>query len=110
MPAQITLRHIQRQCIVKNALQIIHFNILSGTFLFEEIGRRHLLFIPGNNHTFSQQWRRLRSLTQLPEMAQAMAAITPQGMGRNKQIVADFLRRRQFRALALLYRLKNRNK
>ena len=37
MPAQITLRHIQRQCIVKNALQIIHFNILSGTFLFEEI-------------------------------------------------------------------------
>ena len=67
-------------------------------------------FAPGNGHTFSQQWRRLRTLTQLPEMARAMAAITPQGMGRNKQIVADFLRRRQFRALALLYRLKNRNK
>ena len=67
-------------------------------------------FATGNGHSFSQQRRRLRELTRLPEMARAMEAIIPQGMGRNKQIVADLLRRRQYGLLALLYRLKNRNK
>lgn len=41
-------------------------------------------------------------------MAQAIQAIHPQGLGRNKQMVADLVRRRQFFLLSVLYGLKNR--
>ena len=34
--------------------------------------------------------------------------IHPEGLGRNKQIVADLIRRRQYFALSMLYGLKNR--
>ena len=65
-------------------------------------------FAPGNGHTAREQRRRLRELTQLPEMAAAMAALRPTGMSRNRQLAAGLLRRRWFGALTLLYRLKNR--
>ena len=44
----------------------------------------------------------------LPAMARAIQAIQPQGLGRNKQIVADLVRRRRFFLLSLLYGMKNR--
>lgn len=65
-------------------------------------------FAPGNGHTLREQKKRVRELVALPEMAQAMARLRPEGMGRNKQLVADLLRRRWFGLLALLYRAKNR--
>lgn len=65
-------------------------------------------FAPGNGHTAKEQRRRLKELTQLPEMAAAMAALRPSGMSRNRQLAADLLRRRWFGALTLLYRIKNR--
>ena len=49
-------------------------------------------------------------ICQLPAMARAIQAIQPQGLGRNKQIVADLVRRRQFFFLSLLYGMKNKNK
>ena len=67
-------------------------------------------FAPGNGHTAARQRRRLKELAREPEFARAMAALTPSGMGRNKQIVADLLRRRQYGLLTLLYRIKNRSK
>ena len=67
-------------------------------------------FAPGNGHTASQQRRRLRELTEVPEFAHALTTLVPEGLGRNKQIVADLLRRRQFLLLTLLYRIKNRDK
>lgn len=45
---------------------------------------------------------------QRAEMAEAIRTLKPTGMGRNKQMVADLVCRRQFTLLTLLYRLKNR--
>ena len=42
------------------------------------------------------------------EMAEAIRKLKPQGLGRNKQIVANLVRRRWYTALALMYSLKNR--
>ena len=67
-------------------------------------------FAPGNGHTAAQQRRRLQELAQEPAFARAMAALVPSGMGRNKQVVADLLRKRHYFLLTALYRLKNRNK
>ena len=67
-------------------------------------------YAPGNPVSFQEKQRRVRAYTELPEMRQAMAALTPEGMGRNKQIVAELLRRRHFTLLTLLYRIKNRGK
>ena len=67
-------------------------------------------YAPGNPASFREKQRRVRAYTELPEMRQAMAALVPEGLGRNKQIVADLLRRRHFTLLTLLYRLKNRGK
>ena len=67
-------------------------------------------YAPGNPVSFREKQRRVRAYTELPEMRQAMAALTPEGMGRNKQIVAELLRRRHFTLLTLLYRIKNRGK
>ena len=39
---------------------------------------------------------------------EAIRKLEPQGLGRNKQIVANLVRRRWYTALALMYSLKNR--
>ena len=41
-------------------------------------------------------------------MAEAIRNLKPQGMGRNKQLVADLVRRQWFGLLALMYKVKNR--
>ena len=38
----------------------------------------------------------------------AIADLTPTGLGRNKQMVVDLVRKKQFFLLTMLYRLKNR--
>lgn len=65
-------------------------------------------YAKGNPACLGEKRRRVKEFTRRPEMAQAIARITPQGLGRNKQLVADLVRRRQFTLLTGLYALKNR--
>ncbi len=65
-------------------------------------------FAASNAASLAEKRRRIRGICQLPAMAQAIRAIHPQGLGRNKQMVADLVRRRQFFLLSVLYGLKNR--
>lgn len=65
-------------------------------------------FAASNAAPLAEKRRRVRGLCQLPAMARAIQAIQPQGLGRNKQLVADLVRRRQFFLLSLLYGWKNR--
>ena len=67
-------------------------------------------YAPGNPASFPEKQRRVREIAALPEMRQAMAAIRPEGIGRNKQLVASLLRGGHFALLTLLYRIKNRSK
>ena len=65
-------------------------------------------FAASNAASLAEKRRRIRGICQLPAMARAIQAIQPQGLGRNKQIVADLVRRRRFFLLSLLYGMKNR--
>lgn len=67
-------------------------------------------FAPGNPAGFTEKRRHVASFAGEKEMAQAVRAIVPRGLGRNKQLVAFLVRRRWFYLLALLYRVKNRGK
>ena len=51
----------------------------------------------------------VEALCASPEMAKAIAEVVPEGMTRNKQLVASLVRGRHFFLLTQLYRLKNRN-
>ena len=44
----------------------------------------------------------------IPSVAKAIAEITPVGLSPNKQMVANFVKKKQFFVLTQLYRLKNR--
>ena len=50
----------------------------------------------------------MEGFTLEPGMAEAILALEPRGMGRNKQLVAGLVRRRWFGLLALMYAVKNR--
>lgn len=65
-------------------------------------------FAATNPASLAEKRRRVKALCQLPPMAQAIQAIRPQGLGRNKQMVADLVCRKQFFLLSLLYGWKNR--
>ena len=65
-------------------------------------------YAPGNTAPLREKGRRVRAMTELPEMKAAIAAYTPQNLGRRKQLVADLIRKRQFFLLTLLYWFKNR--
>ncbi len=73
-----------------------------------------LLIAVGNEYSRSNpaSWgeksRRVKALAQRPDMQAAMKAITPEGLGRNKQLVADLLRGGHFGILTALYAVKNR--
>jgi len=67
-------------------------------------------YAAGNPASFSRKQARVKEIAQRKEMQQAIAAIKPSGMGRNKQIVATLLRKKQYGLLTLLYRVKNRGK
>ena len=65
-------------------------------------------FAPGNPASRREKARRVRAFTLEREMAEAIRTLRPQGLGRNKQLVADLVRRRWFGLLSLLYTIKNR--
>ena len=50
----------------------------------------------------------VEAICRRPEMAEAIRSFRPQGLGRNKQMVADLVRGGRFGLLTGLYRLKNR--
>ena len=65
-------------------------------------------FAPGNPAPLGEKRRRVEGFTLEPGMAEAIRALEPRGMGRNKQLVAGLVRRRWFGLLALMYAVKNR--
>lgn len=65
-------------------------------------------FAASNPASLSEKRRNVKALCARPEMAQAIEAIRPQGLGRNKQMVADLVSRKRFFLLSLLYWFKNR--
>lgn len=65
-------------------------------------------YAPGNPAPLGAKRSRVRAFTQRPEMRQAIRSIRPKGLSRNKQLVADLIRFRQFTLITLLYAAKNR--
>lgn len=65
-------------------------------------------FAPGNTASLKEKRRKVREMTQRPDMAQAIQTLRPKGLGRNKQLVVNLVRSKQFFLLSLLYALKNR--
>ena len=68
------------------------------------------VYAPGNSAAAAEKRRQVREITELPEMRRAMDAIRPEGIGRNKQLVARLLLGRHFALLTLLYQIKNHGK
>ena len=62
----------------------------------------------GIDRPFRQRREDVEALCRVPETAQAIARLKPEGLGRNKQIAADLIRGGHFRILTLLYWVKNR--
>lgn len=65
-------------------------------------------YAAGNSASFAQKQAKVKAIAARPEMQQTIAALKPEGLGRNKQIVATLLRMKQYTLLTLLYRIKNR--
>ena len=61
----------------------------------------------GNPKSLPERQQTVEALCRQPDMAKAIAALKPEGMSRNKQLVAFLVRRRWFGLLTLLYRVKN---
>jgi glycosyltransferase EpsJ len=66
-------------------------------------------YAAGNPSSYREKQRKVRELTRQPDMAEAIKTLKPQGLGRNKQLVADLVRRKQFVLLTALYAVKNRS-
>lgn len=64
-------------------------------------------YAKGNPKPLKERQRTVEALCRRPDMAGAIAALKPQGMGRNKQLVAQLVRGKHFFLLSQLYRLKN---
>ncbi|MCF0122738.1 MAG: glycosyltransferase [Ruminiclostridium sp.] len=67
-------------------------------------------FAPSNPAPLSQKRQKVKELCARPDMAEAIQAIHPQGLGKNKQMVADLVCKRRFFILSILYWYKNRNR
>lgn len=65
-------------------------------------------FAGGNPASGPEKRRRVKALCAIPQFAHALAHYVPEGMGRNKAIVARLLRHRMIALLSLLYAVKNR--
>ena len=65
-------------------------------------------FAASNPASLSEKRARVKAICVRPEMAQAIRAIRPKGLGRNKQVVADLIVKGRFFLLSLLYKYKNR--
>lgn len=62
----------------------------------------------GNQKTLRQRQKTVEALCRQPEMAQAVASYVPEGLSRNKHLVAKLIRGRHFFLLTQMYRIKNR--
>lgn len=62
----------------------------------------------GNQKTLRQRQKTVEALCRQPEMAQAIASYVPEGLSRNKHLVAKLIRGRHFFLLTQMYRIKNR--
>ena len=62
----------------------------------------------GNPKSPREKQAAVEAICRRPEMAEAIRSFRPQGLGRNKQMVADLVRGGRFGLLTGLYRLKNR--
>ncbi len=68
------------------------------------------LFAPGSPGNAAEKCRRLKQLCKQEDFARAVAAYTPTTLGRNKAVVAGFVKRRLYWPLTWLYLLKNRGR
>lgn len=67
-------------------------------------------FAPGNSASLGQKVKATKSICAMEPFRSALENYVPEGMNRNKAVVASLLRRRMFFPLALLYAVKNRNR
>lgn len=65
-------------------------------------------FARGNAASRREKRQSVRAVCAIPEFAHALACYKPEGMGRNKAVVAWLLRKKWIGALSLLYAVKNR--
>lgn len=63
----------------------------------------------GNRKSLREKQRAVESFCAMPRFARAVSAIQPEGMTRNKQMVAKLIQKRQFWLLSQMYRIKNRS-
>ena len=61
-----------------------------------------------NPKSLRERRQAVEDLCRRPEMAEAIVSLTPEGLSRNKQLVAKLVRGGHFALLTLLYRFKNR--
>ena len=62
----------------------------------------------GNDASVRKKQKAVEAICQRPEMAKAIAELTPMGLSPNKQMVANLVKGQHFFTLTQLYRLKNR--
>ena len=65
-------------------------------------------YAAGNEASVRKKQKAVEELCRRPDMAKAIAEITPMGMTPNKQMVANLVKGKHFFTLTQLYRLKNR--
>lgn len=65
-------------------------------------------FAVGNPAPLARKRQRVKEFCARAEMAEAIRAIQPQGLSRNKQMVADLVGKKHFFILSILYWYKNR--
>ena len=76
--------------------------------------RAGLLIAIGNEYAASNpktvrlKQETVKEICRRPEMAKAIAEVTPVGLSPNKQMVANYVKKGRFFILTQLYRLKNR--
>ena len=65
-------------------------------------------YAKGNPASIRQRQKTVETLCRRPDMAQAIERLQPEGLPKNKQMVANLVRGKHFFTLTQLYRLKNR--
>ncbi len=65
-------------------------------------------YAAGNPKSLAEKQAAVAAWCRRPEMAEALAALRPQGLNRRKQLVADLLRGGHYWTLSRLYQWKNR--
>ena len=65
-------------------------------------------YAKGNEKSVRKKQQTVQEICRRPEMAKAIAEVTPTGLSSNKQLVANLVKGKHFFILTQLYRLKNR--